>query len=79
MCAGDARGDKKGTYPAAAAVGCVLKQTLIGGKQLKKALCVEKKSPPSPLFFLAPDKREMRNHPSSHSINRSLARQVLVI
>lgn len=44
MCAGDARGDKKGTYPAATAtVGCVLKQTLIGGKQLKKALCVEKK------------------------------------
>jgi hypothetical protein len=52
MCAGDARGDKKGTYPAA--VGCVLKQTLIGGKQLKKALCVEKKESALAAFLPRP-------------------------
>jgi len=46
-------GTKKGTYPAAA-VGCVLKQTLIGGKQLKKALCVEKRESALAAFSSSP-------------------------
>jgi hypothetical protein len=57
-----------------------IKTNINRGKAIKKgSLCGKKRVRPRRFFFLAPDKREIRNHPSSHSINRSLARQVLVI
>ena len=79
MCAGDARGDKKRNLSRRRRWMCI-KTNINRGKAIKKgSLCGKKRVRPRRFFFVAPDKREIRNHPSSHSINRSLARQVLVI